>query len=158
MQAAKQEPLNAVNGIAMDGFDVVAYFKQGRPNKGLAAYSVEHKGKTWNFSSPGNASDFGANPEFYAPQFNGWCAFAVSEGYAAEVDFINGWSILDGKLYLNWSKTTRDRFLGQQQVRKSLAHNNWFSVRSRLIDGSLDIHFHRSYPKTGISHPQQLDN
>ena len=106
--ASAAETLNAIDGVAMDGFDVVAYFKQGKPVKGVSDYSVQYKEKTWNFSSPGNAADFKSSPDIYEPQFNGWCAFAVSEGYSADVDFVDGWSLLDGKLYLNWNANTRE--------------------------------------------------
>jgi YHS domain-containing protein len=103
------ELVNAqADGVAMDGFDVVAYHTAGAPAKGIASRSVEYKGKTWLFSSAENASKFSADPERYAPRYNGWCSYAVSEGYGAEVDFVNGWAVLDGKLYLNWDEETRD--------------------------------------------------
>jgi hypothetical protein len=156
VQAA--EPLNAIDGIAMDGFDVVAYFKQAGPRKGLKDYSVEYKGQLWYFSSPGNASDFKYNPEIYEPQFNGWCAFAMSEGHVAQVDFIEGWSLLDGKLYLNWNKPTHDRFLYEQSTRKSNAATNWPDVRSRLVNDSIEVHLHKDVPQTGITHPQQVED
>lgn len=156
VSAADEEPLNAIDGVAMDGFDVVAYFKPGKPKKGLDEYSLEHKGKTWKFSSPGNLQAFQDNPEHYEPQFNGWCAFAVSEGYSAEVDFIDGWSILDGKLYLNWSKSTSEDFIAQQDRRKPEAHQRWPDVRAGMADGSLKIHRHKSYLGIGIKHPQEL--
>jgi len=152
------DTLNALDGIAMDGFDVVAYFKQGTAKKGSDQYSVQYKGKAWHFSSPGNAHDFKASPEIYEPQFNGWCAFAVSEGHSADVDFINGWSLLDGKLYLNWNALTRDQFLRQQSTRKQLAAQRWPVVRSGLAGGWLKVHRHKEYPKIGITHPQVPDN
>ena len=79
------------NGVAMDGFDVVAYF-DGAPAKGDPSHSVDHKGKSWLFSSADNAATFAADPTVYEPRYNGWCSYAVSEGYGAEVDFVNGWS------------------------------------------------------------------
>ena len=142
----------------MDDFDVIAYFKQGGPRKGLKDYPVEFKGQVWYFSSPGNASDFKQSPEIYEPQFNGWCAFAVSEGYAAQVDFIEGWSLLDRKLYLNWNRRTRDRFLYEQTTRKTNAATHWPDVRYRLINGSTDVHLHKDSPRTGITHPQQIED
>ena len=153
------ETLNSIDGIAMDGFDVVAYFKQGTAKKGSDQYSVQYKEKAWYFSSPGNADDFKASPEIYEPQFNGWCAFAVSEGHSAEVDFIDGWSLLDGKLYLNWNASTRDQFLEQQSTRKQLAAERWPVVRSGLAGGWLNVHRHNEYPsKIGITHPQIIEN
>ncbi len=151
-----EEPLNAIETVAMDGFDVIAYFKDGKPRKGDAANAVEYQGKTWVFASPANAQVFSDNPKVYAPQFNGWCAYAVSEGYSAEVDFINGWSILDGRLYLNWNRATRDDFIAEQANRKAEAAENWPKVRRGLIDGSLRIHRHQQHPRIGITHPQPL--
>lgn len=156
VSAADEEPLNAIDGVAMDGFDVVAYFKPGKPKKGLDEYSHEYKGQTWKFSSPGNLQAFQANPEDYEPQFNGWCAYAVSEGYAAEVDFIDGWSILDGKLYLNWSASVSKDFIAEQDRRKPDAEAQWPGVRSRIIDGSLEISRHKRFLGAGIKHPQEL--
>jgi YHS domain-containing protein len=99
------------DGVAMDGFDVVAYHTAGAPAKGSASHSVEYKGMTWLFGSATNASAFAASPARYEPQHNGWCSYAVSEGYGAEVDFVKGWAVLDGKLYLNWGWGCRRSFL-----------------------------------------------
>ena len=154
--AAAEEPLNAIAGVAMDGFDVVAYFKPGKPTKGLDDYSFEYKGQTWKFSSPKNLADFRANPGQYEPQFNGWCAYAVSEGYAAEVDFIDGWSILDGKLYLNWSASVSKSFVAEQDRRKADAVANWPKVKTGILDGSIEISRHKRVFGIGIKHPQEL--
>ena len=150
------EPLNAIEGVAMDGFDVVAYFMEGKPRKGIDAHRVEYKGQTWKFASPSNAQDFRDNPKIYEPQFNGWCAYAVSEGYAAEVDFIDGWSVLDGKLYLNWSASIRDTFVAEQDQRRANAAANWPGVRAGILDGSVRISRHKRLFGVGIKHPQEL--
>ena len=156
VSAADEGPLNAIDGVAMDGFDVVAYFKPGKPKKGLDEYSLAYKGQTWKFSSPGNLQAFQANPASYEPQFNGWCAYAVSEGYAAEVDFVNGWSILDGKLYLNWSESVSKSFIAEQDRRKPDAAANWPTVKAGIIDGSVKISQHKRFLGVGIRHPQEL--
>jgi len=155
--ALAAETVNALpDGVAMDGFDVVAYHTEGAPAKGIAAHSVEHKGKTWLFSSAENAAAFAADPAKYEPQHNGWCSYAVSEGYAAEVDFVNGWSVLDGKLYLNWDADTRDAFVAQQSARVPQAEENWTTVHTGLQDGSVDLYRHAD-EGVDISHPQQLN-
>ena len=107
------EKVNAYYDVAMDGFDVVAYFKQSKPVKGDTQFKVDYKGKSWLFSSAQNAVAFEQSPADFEPQFNGWCAYGVSEGYGAEVDFVNGWSVLDGKLYLNWDAAVRKDFLDE---------------------------------------------
>ena len=157
--AAKSgELVNALDsGVAMDGFDVVAYFKRGASVKGDESYQVEHKGKTWYFASAENAAAFSADPARYEPQFNGWCSYAVSEGYGAEVDFVNGWVILGGKLYLNWSEDTKNDFVAEQATRIPKATANWPKVRKGLQDGAVELYFHKDYPEEGISHPQRLN-
>jgi len=153
--AKSEEPVDALDsGVAMDGFDVVAYFKRGAPVKGDESYQVQYKGKTWYFTSAENATAFSANPARYQPQFNGWCSYAVSEGYGAEVDFVKGWVILDDKLYLNWSEGTKNDFVAEQATRKAKAAANWPKVRKGLQDGSVELYFHKDYPEEGISHPQ----
>jgi len=142
------------NGVAMDGFDVVAYFVSGEPKLGEKANSVEYKGKTWRFSSAENAEKFSANPEKYEPRNNGWCSYAVSEGYSAEVDFVNGWAIIDGKLYLNWNEETRDAFVENKDKRVPLAEEKWSSVHQGLKDGSQEVFTHAG-EGVDISHPQQ---
>ena len=150
------ELVNALpDGVAMDGFDVVAYF-DGAPAKGLASYSVDYKGTSWLFSSPENAAAFAADPGAYEPRYNGWCAYAVSEGYGAEVDFVNGWSVLEGKLYLNWDAGTRDAFLSQQSTRIERAERNWPDLHAALLDGSAAMYTHAG-EGVAIVHPQQLD-
>ena len=153
------ELVNAlVDDIAMDGFDVVAYHTAGAPALGTADHVVSYKEKTWRFSSAENAAAFAADPEKYEPQFNGWCAFAISEGYGADVDFINGWSIIDGKLYLNWNAEVRDDFMDTQITRAAQAHANWPAVHDGLRDGSIDLYRHKDDRSVGITHPQTLKN
>ena len=149
------ELVNALpDGTAMDGFDVVAYQIEGAPALGSKSHSVEHKGKTWLFSSSENASLFKANPSKYEPQNNGWCSYAVSEGYGAEVDFVNGWSVLNGKLYLNWDKETRDLFVSEQANRVLKAEKNWPAVHAGLQDKSVELHTHAG-EGVDIAHPQK---
>ncbi len=91
------------NGLAIRGTDPVAYFTQGGPVAGNAEYSYTWNNATWQFASAENRDLFAANPEQYAPQYGGFCAWAVSQGYTASID-PNAWRIVDGKLYLNYSR------------------------------------------------------
>lgn len=144
------------SGVAMDGFDVVAYHTKGAPALGDKAHSFEYKGKTWLFSSSENAAKFAADPAKYEPQHNGWCSYAVSEGYGAEVDFVNGWAVLDGKLYLNWDEETRDLFVSEKANRIPQSEKNWPTVHSGLQDGSVDKYTHAG-EGVDIAHPQKLN-
>lgn len=132
------EVINAQDGVAMDGYDVVSYF-QGGPKQGSANHAITHKGKTWHFATAENAKKFTADPARYEPQFNGFCAYGMSQGYAADVDFANAWSILDGKLYLNWSTGVRRTFLAQKTTLLPRAEDHWPKVNKGLQDGSASV-------------------
>ena len=91
---------------AVRGYDVVAYFTQGRPVEGERKFIHKWMGTEWRFASAKHRDLFAENPEKYAPQYGGWCAWAVSQGYTASVD-PEAWRIVDGKLYLNYSKSVQ---------------------------------------------------
>jgi YHS domain-containing protein len=151
-------PLNqTTEGVAMDGFDVVAYFADGAPAKGTPDHAVEYQGAQWLFSSAAHAATFSADPAKYAPKNNGWCSYAVSEGYAADVDFVDGWSVIDGALYLNYSEPVRAIFLSEQARRVPASATNWPTVATGLADGSITVSRHAEDPDVKISHPQTLD-
>jgi YHS domain-containing protein len=78
-------------------------YQQAGPVKGSAQFSYEWQGATWLFSSAENRDRFNAEPDRYAPQYGGFCAYAVSKGRTASID-PEAWKIVDGKLYLNYSK------------------------------------------------------
>lgn len=117
----------AEDGIAVDGTDVVAYFKDGKPVSGAADITHDWNGATWRFSSVANRDAFAANPEAYAPQFGGYCAYAVSEGYTASTT-PEAWKIVDGKLYLNYSRRIQRRWERDIPGRIANANANWPSV------------------------------
>ena len=111
-------------GIAIDGTDTVAYFTEGAPVPGSPDHTVEWNGHVWQFSSAENAALFEADPEAYAPQYGGYCAFAAAQGYVAST-VPEAWSIRDGKLYLNFSLGVRDRWLSNVDQFISQANDNW---------------------------------
>ncbi len=114
-------------GIAVDGSDVVAYFTEGRPIAGNEAITHDYMGVIWQFSSTENRDLFAANPEAYAPQYGGYCAFAVSQGYTAST-VPEAWSIVDDKLYLNFSTSVRRRWERDIPGHIMAADANWPSV------------------------------
>ena len=102
--AAAVSPVNAtLFGTAVDGTDVVAYFTEGRPLEGSREHVFEWRGASWRFASAEHRELFAADPERYAPQYGGYCAYAVSQGTTAGID-PEAWKIVDGKLYLNLNK------------------------------------------------------
>ena len=99
---AQQKHIFTKNNIAVNGYDVVAYFTESKPVKGNDEHTVTWKDAKWLFSTSEHASLFKANPEKYAPQYGGHCAFGCSRGYKVKSD-PDAWSIVNGKLYLNYN-------------------------------------------------------
>lgn len=117
---AKEPPVftSWLSDLAVSGYDPVAYFKQGKPVEGSAAHEHEWNGATWRFASAENLEAFKADPAAYAPQYGGYCSWAVSRGYTASAD-PEAWKIVDGKLYLNYSKSVRRQW--EQDVSGNIA-------------------------------------
>ena len=94
---------------ALRGYDTVAYFTEGKPVEGSDAFSTEYMGALWKFSSQQHLDLFLADPEKYAPQYGGYCAYAMANGdtASAEPDL---WTIHEGKLYLNYSRRINRRW------------------------------------------------
>jgi hypothetical protein len=106
-QAPKPQVFNEFRSkLALDGYDPVAYFKTGSPQKGNPAHALNWKGAAWHFASAENKAAFEASPEAFAPQFGGYCAWAVSQGYTAKGD-PSAWRIVDGKLFLNYNASVQ---------------------------------------------------
>ncbi|HAE25654.1 MULTISPECIES: YHS domain-containing (seleno)protein [Hyphomonas] len=87
---------------ALQGYDPVAYFTDGQPVKGSKEFSTEYKGATFQFASAANRDAFLADPAAYAPQYGGYCAWAMADGKYAKGN-AKYWKIVDGKLYLNYN-------------------------------------------------------
>ncbi len=94
---------------AVSGYDAVAYFTAGKAVKGMDKFTAHYMGAEWLFSSKENMDLFKKDPAKYAPQFGGYCAWAVSHGYTASAD-PEAWKIVDGKLYLNYNKHVQERW------------------------------------------------
>ena len=93
------DKFNQPFGIAIHGYDAVAYFRAGRPERGRDDYAIIWKGAVWRFASAENLRRFEANPRAYAPQFGGYCAYSVSKGHVSTGDPA-AWEIVEGRLYL----------------------------------------------------------
>lgn len=110
--------------IAIRGYDPVAYFTESRPVEGSRDFTFEWNEATWRFASAANRDAFRAEPERYAPQFGGYCAWAVSQGYTAGID-PEAWKIVDGKLYLNYSREVQQRWEQDIPGNIARAQTNW---------------------------------
>jgi YHS domain-containing protein len=105
-----EKPVNTtLFGVAIKGYDPVAYFTQGKPAKGDSDFETEWNGATWRFASAANRDAFKASPDKYTPQYGGYCAWAVSQGYTANID-PDAWKIVNGKLYLNYSTDVQKKW------------------------------------------------
>jgi YHS domain-containing protein len=126
---AKQpvDPVFTSASAAVRGYDVVAYFDQGQPVKGRKEFAHTWMGASWRFSSEENRDRFAADPARYAPQYGGYCAYAVSEGYTAPTD-PDAFQIRNGKLYLNYSKKVQELWLEDADRRIAQADRNWPSL------------------------------
>lgn len=119
------DPINTnFRGVAVKGYDVVAYFQQSKPVKGNKSFTFKWKNATWYFSSAANLEAFKSDPERYAPQFGGYCAWAVSQGYTANID-PEAWRIVDGKLYLNYDRKIQAKWELDITGNIEKAQTNW---------------------------------
>lgn len=103
------------NNTAIEGFDTVAYFTQGKPVKGSDKYTYTWRDADWHFSSEDNLMLFKENPETYAAQYGGYCAWAMASGKTASID-PEIWHIEDGKLYLNYNKKVQDNWFSNLEA------------------------------------------
>lgn len=112
------------NGVALKGYDAVAYFTGGGPVQGSPQFTHQWMSATWRFVSASNRDKFAAEPEKYAPQFGGYCAWAVSNNYTAPIDPL-AWKIVGGKLYVNYSKSVQEKWSQDIPARIQAAEKNW---------------------------------
>ena len=122
---------SSFGGVAIEGYDPVAYFTDGKPVEGSSDFTHDWNGATWRFASADNRDMFAADPEKFAPQYGGYCAWAVSQGYTASID-PDAWSVVDGKLYLNYSKGVQKRWESDIAGHIASGDTNWPGIRAGL--------------------------
>ena len=113
---------------AIGGYDPVAYFTTAQATKGNTKYNYKWNKATWLFSSAMNKKSFVRNPKKYAPQYGGYCAYAVSRGYTAKTDPKYAWTVYKGRLYLNYNKKVQGMW--QPTIKDAIkkANKNWPGV------------------------------
>jgi hypothetical protein len=124
---AQTPPVYAEEGVAIGGIDPTSYFTEGRPVPGDPAITLEWRGATWRFTSAEARAAFERAPRRYAPQFGGWCAWAVAEGYTAP-SVPEAWAIVDGRLYLNFSNRVQRQWQRDAMENIVRAKANWPAV------------------------------
>jgi YHS domain-containing protein len=125
------KPVNTTaENAAVKGFDTVAYFTAQKAIEGNPKYEFVWNGAKWFFASAENLDLFKANPEKFAPQFGGYCSYAVSKGYTADGD-PQAWKVVDGKLYLNYNQKVKEMWEAEQQQRIKDGERNWQEFQTK---------------------------
>lgn len=112
------------SGLALQGYDPVAYFTDGKPVKGDASITATYNGATYRFASAEHKAAFERDPSKYEPQFGGFCAYAVSINKTADID-PNFWEIVDGRLILQHNKKAWDLWHKDSASNLQKADANW---------------------------------
>lgn len=118
-------------GLAVHGFDVVAFFTEGKPVQGDARFAAVHKAATYRFASQQSLDAFKANPTKYEPAYGGYCAYGISVGAKFDGD-PRFWKIVDGKLYLNLDAGIQKAWLKNVPGAIKKADINWPKLAGKL--------------------------
>ena len=127
---AQKAPVYSDSSGAIRGYDPVAYFTQSRPVKGSREFTHRWNGATWRFASAENRDRFAAEPEKYAPQYGGYCAYGVASGYAVKIE-PDAWSVVDGRLYLNYDRGVQKSWQADVPGYIRKADANWPQVLAK---------------------------
>ena len=127
-------PKPAINkgsdSVAIKGYDTVAYIVSGRAIVGSPKFEYSWSDATWRFASKANRDRFARDPKRYAPQFGGYCAWAISRGYTADVD-PEAFQVVDGRVYLIYSKSVQMRWEQDIPGNIAKAQANWPAVLNK---------------------------
>ena len=129
-QAAGVDVNATPTGLAVRGYDVVAYFTEGKPVAGDWQITAEHGGATYRFASEANRDAFKADPARYAPQFGGYCAFGAAMGFKFDGD-PEVFKIVDDKLYLNLSRPVAERWNKDVPGHIKTANEKWVQIKDK---------------------------
>lgn len=127
---AQKSSIFVVDGKAIRGYDPVAYFTEGKALPGTKKFVYQWAGADWYFSSAENLGAFRQNPDKYLPQYGGYCAYGMANGYKAPTE-VDAWTILDGKLYLNYNKKVRGMWQEKQKEYITAANKNWPKTKDK---------------------------
>ena len=134
-QADTPRPVNTLGspeGVAIRGYDPVAYFREGGPQLGKPEFSVRHGGAVWRFATAEHKALFEADPQRYLPAYGGFCAYGTSRGYLVKIE-PDAWSIVDGKLYLNYDLGVRETWARRTKTYIARADGNWPRLTAKDI-------------------------
>jgi YHS domain-containing protein len=127
---AQQSEIFKTNGQAIKGFDAVAFFTDSAAVKGADNFSFEWKGATWLFVSEAHRKAFMENPEKYAPQYGGYCAYGTADGHKAPTE-TDTWTLVNGKLYFNYNSKVKGFWMKNQPALIQKADVNWPLIKDK---------------------------
>ncbi len=126
-EASKE--IYAPGNKAINGYDAVAFFTDAKPVMGSDRYAYEWKNVSWNFASQQNLDAFKANPEKFAPQYGGYCAYGTAEGHKAPTK-PETFSVVDGKLYFNYNLDVKKAWDKDRAALIEKADTAWVRVKN----------------------------
>lgn len=127
------------DGIAIGGYDPVAYLMDHKAARGAPAHALRWAGITWWFASNDNKAQFVAEPGKYAPAYGGWCSMGMAGGQVVNVDFVDGWSVHDGRLHLNADSSINHRWRRAAGRLVEKADGKWPAARKDILEGRATI-------------------
>ncbi len=131
LQAKPQKSeIFAPGGKAIKGYDPVAFFKESKPVKGADSLSYSWKEATWLFSTRQNLEAFKADPDKYAPQYGGYCAYGTSQGHKAPTQ-TDTWTVVNDKLYFNYNSKVKELWTKDQPALIKTADEKWPEVKAQ---------------------------
>ena len=133
--ASGDQSLYIEDGVALAGYDPVAYHTMQEAVRGSDQYAVEWQGALWHFVSQDHADLFAAEPAKYQPRYGGFCAFGVSKGYRMTPD-MTAWEVHDGQLYLYFDDETGKAWAEDRAVNTTKAEKNWPDGAAEIVETS----------------------
>lgn len=127
---AQKSEIYSPGGKALKGYDPVAFFTDSKPVMGVESFSFSWKGATWMFANQSNMESFKSNPEKYAPQYGGYCAYGTSQGHKAPTE-VDTWTILNDKLYFNYNQEVKTMWVKDQPGYIMKADKKWPEIKGK---------------------------
>ena len=127
---AQKSEIFQKNNLAIAGYDVVAFHTEGRATMGNKMFSYHWKDADWLFASESNLEKFRVQPEKYAPQYGGYCAYGTADGHKAPTE-PDTWTIDNNKLYFNYNKKVQTNWNKDRPAFIEKANTNWPAIKDR---------------------------
>lgn len=124
------EEIFATGGVAINGYDPVAYFTDHKPVKGSEKYTASYQGATFRFASAAHRNTFTADPAHFAPQYGGYCAFGTAQGHKAPTE-PQAFTVVGDKLYLNYNDSVLNTWREDVAGNIAKANSNWDTVKAQ---------------------------